>query len=79
MLKVVIWRVGSALLTIFIVLAACFAAVRMTGSPVDFLYGDGATTEQIAELERLLGEECDLPAKLTKHIELKSGEMPQLR
>ena len=75
MLKVVIWRVGSALLTIFIVLAACFAAVRMTGSPVDFLYGDGATTEQIAELEREWGLDRPLPEQFVLYLRnLAKGE-----
>jgi ABC-type dipeptide/oligopeptide/nickel transport system permease component len=55
MLRFLAWRVGRALLTVLLVLAGCFAAIRMTGSPVDLLYGDGATPEQIVELEREWG------------------------
>jgi ABC-type dipeptide/oligopeptide/nickel transport system permease component len=54
-------RAGWAALTLFFVLAGCFAAVRLTGSPVDLLYGDGATLEQIAELEREWGLDRPLP------------------
>ena len=75
MLKVVVWRIGSAALTIFIVLAACFVAVRMTGSPVDFLYGDGATPEQIVELEREWGLDRPLPEQFVLYLRnLAKGE-----
>lgn len=55
MLRFLLWRTGRAGLTVLLVLAGCFGAIRMTGSPVDLLYGDGATPEQIVELEREWG------------------------
>ena len=55
MIRFLAWRTGRALLTVLLVLAGCFGAIRMTGSPVDLLYGDGATPEQIVELEREWG------------------------
>jgi peptide/nickel transport system permease protein len=55
MIRFLAWRSGRALLTVLLVLAGCFGAIRMTGSPVDLLYGDGATPEQIVELEREWG------------------------
>jgi len=68
MLRLIAWRTGFACLTIFVVLAACFTAVRMTGSPVDFLYGDGATPEQIVELEREWGLDLPLPEQFVHYV-----------
>ena len=63
MTRLLLRRTGWAVLTLFFVLAGCFAAVRLTGSPVDLLYGDGATIEQIAELEREWGLDRPLPER----------------
>ncbi|MBL8341096.1 MAG: ABC transporter permease [Rubrivivax sp.] len=68
MLHFLAWRVARALLTVLLVLAGCFAAVRMTGSPVDLLYGDGATPEQTVELEREWGLDQPLPQQFALYL-----------
>ena len=61
MLHLLLWRFGRAAFTVFVVLLTCFAAIRVAGSPVDVLYPDGATPEQIAELEHQWGLDRSLP------------------
>ena len=68
MLQFVAWRFGRAFLTVLLVLAGCFAAIRMTGSPVDLLYGDGATPEQIVELEHEWGLDQPLPQQFAVYL-----------
>ena len=68
MTRLLLRRAGWAVLTLFFVLAGCFAAVRLTGSPVDLLYGDGATLEQIAELEREWGLDRPLPEQFFRYL-----------
>ncbi len=68
MLKFLAWRLGRSALTVLLVLAGCFAAIRMTGSPVDLLYGDGATPEQIVELEREWGLDRPLPQQFALYL-----------
>jgi len=75
MIRFLLWRTARAVLTVFLVLAACFAAIRMTGSPVDLLYGDGATPEQIVELEREWGLDRPLPEQFALYLRnLARGE-----
>lgn len=75
MLKFLAWRIGRAALTVLLVLAACFVAIRMAGSPVDVLYGESATTEQIAELEREWGLDQPLPVQFVTYLrQLARGE-----
>ena len=68
MLQFLAWRFGRAFLTVLLVLAGCFAGIRMTGSPVDVLYGDGATPEQIVELEHEWGLDLPLPQQFAVYL-----------
>ncbi len=61
MLHFLLWRFGRAALTVLLVLAGCFAAVRMTGSPVEILYPEDATPEQVRLLEKQWGLDRSLP------------------
>lgn len=68
MLHFILWRTGRAIATVLLVLAACFAAIRMAGSPVDILYPDGATPEQIVEMEREWGLDKSLPEQFAIYL-----------
>ncbi|MBK8325111.1 MAG: ABC transporter permease [Betaproteobacteria bacterium] len=68
MLHFILWRTGRAIATVLLVLAGCFAAIRMAGSPVDILYPDGATPEQIVEMEREWGLDKSLPAQFAIYL-----------
>jgi ABC-type dipeptide/oligopeptide/nickel transport system permease component len=75
MLQFVAWRLGRAILTVLLVLIACFAAIRMAGSPVDVLYPDGATPEQVEQLEIQWGLDRSLPEQFGIYIlQMASGE-----
>jgi len=75
MLQFVAWRLGRAILTVLLVLIACFAAIRMAGSPVDVLYPDGATPEQVEQLEIQWGLDRSLPEQFGIYIlQIASGE-----
>jgi len=75
MVQFLLWRFGRAALTILLVLAICFAAIRVTGSPVDILYPDGATDEQVVELERQWGLDKSLPVQFATYLaNLARGE-----
>lgn len=75
MLRFLAWRIGRAALTVLLVLAGCFVAIRMAGSPVDVLYGESATTEQLAELEREWGLDQPLPVQFAAYLrQLARGE-----
>jgi len=67
-LHFILWRTGRAIATVLLVLAGCFAAIRMAGSPVDILYPDGATPEQIVEMEREWGLDKSLPAQFAIYL-----------
>lgn len=56
-------------MTVLLVLVCCFAAIRSTGSPVDVLYGESATLEQIAELERQWGLDRPLPEQFLRYLQ----------
>jgi len=68
MLNFIAWRIGRAVLTILLVLMACFVAIRMAGSPVDVLYPDGATPEQIEQLEQQWGLDRSLPVQFGLYV-----------
>lgn len=68
MLHFVLWRTGRAIATVLLVLAGCFAAIRVAGSPVDILYPDGATPEQIVEMEREWGLDKSLPEQFAIYL-----------
>ena len=69
------WRALRAALTVFLVLALCFAAIRLAGSPADILFPDGATPEQIVELERQWGLDRSLPEQFGIYLaNLARGE-----
>lgn len=68
MLQFLAWRLGRAALTILLVLMACFAAIRMAGSPVDVLYPDGATPEQTEQLEQQWGLDRSLPEQFGLYV-----------
>jgi peptide/nickel transport system permease protein len=69
------WRALRAALTVFVVLALCFAAIRLAGSPADILFPDGATPEQIVELERQWGLDRSLPEQFGVYLaNLARGE-----
>lgn len=75
MLHFILWRTGRALATVLLVLAGCFAAIRVTGSPVDVLYPDGATPEQIVELEQEWGLDKSVPEQFAIYLRnLAKGE-----
>jgi peptide/nickel transport system permease protein len=75
MLQFLLWRLGRAALTIGLVLAICFVAVRGTGSPVDVLYPEDATPEQRAELEKQWGLDRSLPEQFAVYLRnLAQGE-----
>ena len=66
MLQFLFWRCSRAALTVLLVLAACFVAIRATGSPVATLYPEDATPEQIALLEKQWGLDRSLPEQFVK-------------
>jgi ABC-type dipeptide/oligopeptide/nickel transport system permease component len=75
MLQFLAWRLGRATLTVALVLVACFTAIRMAGSPAEVLYPDGATPEQIAQLELQWGLDRSLPEQFALYAgQLARGE-----
>lgn len=75
MLQFLLWRFGRAALTIALVLLICFVAVRWTGSPVDVLYPEDATSEQRAELEKQWGLDRSLAEQFAVYLRnLARGE-----
>lgn len=75
MLQFLAWRLGRATLTVALVLVACFIAIRMAGSPAEVLYPDGATPEQIAQLELQWGLDRSLPEQFALYAgQLARGE-----
>jgi peptide/nickel transport system permease protein len=55
MLKLLITRVMSGLVTLLLAITIAFFLARGTGSPAKQILGDGATADQIADLESHLG------------------------
>ncbi|HTW15826.1 MAG TPA: ABC transporter permease [Nocardioides sp.] len=55
MLRVVLGRTVSGLVTLLLAITIAFFLARGTGSPAEQILGDGATPQQIADLERHLG------------------------
>jgi len=55
MLRVVLGRAVSGLVTLLLAITIAFFLARGTGSPAEQILGDGATRQQIADLERHLG------------------------
>jgi ABC-type dipeptide/oligopeptide/nickel transport system permease component len=75
MLQFLLWRGGRALATVFIVLVFCFAAIRWAGTPVDVLYPDGISPDQVAMLEREWGLDRALPVQFAIYLgNLLTGE-----
>jgi peptide/nickel transport system permease protein len=67
-LHFLLWRAGRAFATVLIVLLICFTAIRMAGSPVDVLFPEGATVEQVKELEQQWGLDRSLPEQFLVYV-----------
>ncbi len=46
MARFILWRVGRALLTLFVVVTVVFFLTRLSGSPLDIMYGEEAISSE---------------------------------
>lgn len=67
-MKLILTRIGSGLVTLLLAITIAFFLSRGTGSPAKQILGDGATVQQIAELEAHLGLDRPLLVQYIDYI-----------